>query len=690
MTFRKKHAPGVLVLLLLLQSTSPATGVLVSDATKGTYAKVLWSRVQVNVESQVSMTTTTQEFMNSSAAEVTVSYAFPMPSGATATRLRWQEGSTWYQASFVAQPQDSTLPGTGTTMMASLKSYLGEKPLFFSLPRKLKPDSLVTVELTYVELLPYKFGNVQYLYPNNYRPIQTTALQTQTFTFSLSSQRTIEAINLLTPGGGTTANSGNQALVTFERNLAPADTNYVVSFSLRTTELGLFSFSTKPSDTLGYFTFVVEPSPTGTDVIKKNFAVIIDRSGSMYGTKIVQAQNAAKYIVNNLNEGDWFTLVDFDDQITSFRAGLVPYTAFTRDSALAYINTLGARNLTNIGGAFQKTIPYFQSVSDTAANLIIFLTDGQATAGQINSDSILALVSRTVKATGKTIYIFTFGIGSDVNTQLLTLIASLNSGVAEFLGNDQLESRIIDFYNTIRNPVMIGPKISFSSPVISEPYPNPLPNLYKGQQLLVSGVYTSALGGTVTFSGTSFGRPVSYQYQLSLADTLVEKYSFLPKLWAKLKIEFLLVRYYSAPSGSSLAAEIKKEIIDLSLRYGVVSPFTSFSGGTSTAVEQGASEPGTHVPQSYQLLGNYPNPFNAGTVISFRVTKPLNHPVLVKIYNSAGQVVRILTVAVQGAGDYRVEWNATGQGGLPVPSGAYFYIIDFGDALLGGRMMLIK
>jgi len=691
---------AILLLTLSLSVRSLGNGVVVNDATTGKYAKLLWSRVEVQVEGQVAMTTATQQFLSVSTTVDSVAYAFPMPVGATATRLRWQEGGVWHQASFAAHPQDSTLPGSGTTMISSLKTYLGAKPLFFPLPRPLKPDSLLTVELTYVELLPYKFGKVTYTYPNAYGLIQTEALQTQTLLFSLSSQRTIESIALKQPDGGTTSNSGTEALVTYEKNSTPADLDFVVSFSLRATELGLFSYSTKPSDTLGYFTFVVEPNPEATEVIKKNFAVIIDRSGSMSGNKIVQARNAATHIVNNLNEGDWFTLVDFDDIITPFRPALVPYTAWARDSALAYVNTLDSRGSTDIAGAFQTTIPYFTSVPDSAANIIIFLTDGVATAGETSTDSILAIVARSVKATGKTIYVFTFGIGTDVNVQLLTLIASTNNGIAEFLGNDELESRITDFYNVIQNPVLIGPRISFSSPSIAEPYPNPLPNLYKGQQLIVSGIYTSAVGGTVTFSGSSFKRPVSYEYELTLSDTLVEQYSFLPKLWAKMKIEFLLVRYYSAPSGSALAEEIKKEIVALSTRYGVVSPFTSFtgSGGTGgggggggrTGVEEGETVSASHTPDAYGLLGNYPNPFNAGTVITIRIATDLYRPVVVRIYNSVGQLIRTLRVAVQGRGSYRLEWNAFMEGGMPAPSGAYFYVVDFGDALLGGRMVLIR
>jgi len=243
--------------------------------------------------------------------------------------------------------------------------------------------------------------------------------------------------------------------------------------------------------------------------------------------------------------------------------------------------------------------------------------------------------------------------------------------------------------------VLIAPKISFSSPTISEPYPSPLPNLYKGQQLLVSGIYTTAAPGTVTFSGTRFGQPVAYHYQLDLVDSAVESHAFLPKLWAKLKIEFLLVRYYSAPAGSSLASELKKEIQALSLQYGVVSPFTSFSGGTSggggsTGVEHGFIAGPSGLPSAFELLGNYPNPFNAGTVIRFRVAVHLHHMARISIYNNAGQLVRELSLPVEGPGDYSVTWDARGRNGMTLPSGGYFYIIDLGEGFLAGRMLLIK
>jgi flagellar hook assembly protein FlgD len=64
--------------------------------------------------------------------------------------------------------------------------------------------------------------------------------------------------------------------------------------------------------------------------------------------------------------------------------------------------------------------------------------------------------------------------------------------------------------------------------------------------------------------------------------------------------------------------------------------------------------------------------------------------VTVKIYNNLGQIVRILYVSVNGKGQYQVLWDGLLSSGLPATSGQYFYIVDFGDGFLAGKMTLMK
>jgi len=440
----------------------------------------------------------------------------------------------------------------------------------------------------------------------------------------------------------------------------------------------------------GFFTFIAEPNPGNTQqTIRKVFTLMIDRSGSMSGVKMDQAKQAAAFIVQNLNEGDRFNLVDFDDVISGFRTYHTLYTSQTRDSALAYINTLYARNLTNISGAFGFAVPQFLTSNDSTANIIIFLTDGQPTAGITGTTQLLTYVHNLITTAETHIYLYCFGIGSDVNTQLLTPLSAQNSGLTEYLGNDEIYSRISNFYLKIRNPVLLSPTISFNPNNVIQVYPTPLPNLYKGQQMIVSGRYLQPGPVTVTLSGKAFNQNVSYQYTFNRIDSANVRYQFLTKIWAKQKIDNLLVQYYSLNPNSPEALAIKAQIIWLSVNYGVISPFTQFNGGVTFTPKEG-NEKEFSFPGNYKLAGNYPNPFNPSTTIKILVNKALNKVVYLRIYNILGKLVSEIPVLIGDKGTYRVNWNANTDSKISVSTGIYFYTIDFGDDILIGKMMLIK
>ena len=154
--------------------------------------------------------------------------------------------------------------------------------------------------------------------------------------------------------------------------------------------------------------------------------------------------------------------------------------------------------------------------------------------------------------------------------------------------------------------------MSFSPDVIAEAFPSPLPSLYQGQQMIVAGRFNQASTVDITLEGEAFGQPVSYSYGLPLPDSANVSYQFLPKIWAKKKIENLLIQFYSLPEGSPEAESLRNEIITLSLNFGVITPFTSFVSNPTSFDEIADSEPGEL--QGFELIGNYPNPFNPSTV----------------------------------------------------------------------------
>jgi len=94
------------------------------------------------------------------------------------------------------------------------------------------------------------------------------------------------------------------------------------------------------------------------------------------------------------------------------------------------------------------------------------------------------------------------------------------------------------------------------------------------------------------------------------------------------------------------------------------------------------------LPQRYELLGNYPNPFNQQTVIRFTV--PNSSPVTITIYDGLGRMVRELLLSHLPAGTHSVQWNGTDDKGKSVASGIYFYRMKAGSFVQIKRMIMIK
>ncbi len=105
-----------------------------------------------------------------------------------------------------------------------------------------------------------------------------------------------------------------------------------------------------------------------------------------------------------------------------------------------------------------------------------------------------------------------------------------------------------------------------------------------------------------------------------------------------------------------------------------------FSGSDCIVITRSPSEPVTATPM---LVGNYPNPFNPSTEISFYL--PQTSDVRLDVYNIAGQVVATLVNGVMEAGGHTVRWDGT-----DLASGVYLYRIQAGDYTDSKKMLLLK
>lgn len=94
------------------------------------------------------------------------------------------------------------------------------------------------------------------------------------------------------------------------------------------------------------------------------------------------------------------------------------------------------------------------------------------------------------------------------------------------------------------------------------------------------------------------------------------------------------------------------------------------------------------LPIITSLEGNYPNPFNSSTRVSYSVSTA--GMVLIQIFNIRGQLVRTVVDSYHNPGKYSFNWDGRTQSGKPVASGSYFYRMTSCDYTNTRRMILVK
>ena len=92
-------------------------------------------------------------------------------------------------------------------------------------------------------------------------------------------------------------------------------------------------------------------------------------------------------------------------------------------------------------------------------------------------------------------------------------------------------------------------------------------------------------------------------------------------------------------------------------------------------------------PKNFKLSQNYPNPFNPTTTISYSLSK--TSEVSLKIYNLAGQHIRILVDGKQSSGQNYVVWDGRDRYGFRVAAGIYIYELRTGEEAQARKMVLL-
>jgi Ca-activated chloride channel family protein len=304
-------------------------------------------------------------------------------------------------------------------------------------------------------------------------------------------------------------------------------------------------------------------------ILPKDVAFVLDTSGSMAGKKLEQAKKALRFCVENLNDNDRFEIIRFSTEVEPLFDKLVAVNDANREQANNFIKDLKPFGATAIDEALQKALALRPKQGDRPF-VIIFLTDGMPTIGTTDENQIIANVKQA--NAGRT-RVFCFGIGTDVNTHLLDRITEETRAASQYvLPEEDLEVKVSSFFEKIKEPVLANPTLKFTAGVrVTKLYPAPLPDLFRGDQLVLVGRYSGAGASAVILEGTVNGVTRQFTYEVNFPRS-ADEHEFIPRLWATRRVGYLLDEIRLRGEN----AELRDEVTELARKFNIVTPYTAY------------------------------------------------------------------------------------------------------------------
>ena len=161
---------------------------------------------------------------------------------------------------------------------------------------------------------------------------------------------------------------------------------------------------------------------------------------------------AINFCLKSLNKGDQFEIIRYSTETESLFGNLKSANKKNLNLAKDFIQNIEAGGGTAIEEALLEAIKTstFKNVKDSKRpRQIIFITDGRPTIGETRTDEIIARITKTHQPIKKNTRIFSFGIGTDVNTKLLDLISQKTKASTEYvLPEENIELKISRFLHS--------------------------------------------------------------------------------------------------------------------------------------------------------------------------------------------------------------------------------------------------
>ena len=540
--------------------------------------EVSFHHVTIDIKDQVAVTSVDQEFINPNHQQLEGTYLFPLPAGAHIYKFSMDINGKMQEAELLPADKARSIYEDIVRRHKdpALLEYIG-RDTFKVRIFPIEANGKKRVKIQYTQLLKPDAGLTEYTYPLNTEKFSARPLRTVSVKVNLESPDPLKSVYCPTHNVEIKRDGGNKAVIGFEdKNIRP-DTDFKLIYSRETkndVDVRLMTYRNAPDD--GYFVLLASPGMQVKQekVQPKDICLVFDTSGSMAGKKMEQARKALAFCLANLNEDDRFDVVRFSTEADYLFEALKPANKENVAKAQAYVDGLKPIGGTAIDEALQKALKLGgdrRIAGQDRPYVVIFLTDGQPTIGETKEDVILANVT---KANADGVRVFSFGIGTDLNTHLLDRLAEATKAVSQYvIPTEDVEVKLSNFYTKIKDPALSNVQVALTGADIkaSQLYPGAMPDLFKGEMLLAFGRYSGKGPGAVKITGTINGEKKEFAQDVNFVDNDT-KHEFIPRLWATRRVGWLLDEIRK----NGEKAELKDEVVRLARAHGIVTPYTAY------------------------------------------------------------------------------------------------------------------
>ena len=348
----------------------------------------------------------------------------------------------------------------------------------------------------------------------------------------------------------------------------PSDRDFELRWTPRASAVPQQSLFVEEVDGELYAQLMLVPPTVPVDPVPRELILVIDNSGSMHGESMRQAIAAVDRALSRLRPGDRFNVIRFDHTTESVFEQSVPTSDVNVDLARTFVQRLQAQGGTKLLPALELALR--DPATPGYLRQIVLMTD----AGIGNEQQLLAFIN----ARRDDARLFAVGIGSAPNEHFLRRAVELGRG-AQVMVRDIGEVRVRTdaLLAKLDQPALRD--IELDWPGTADTYPARLPDLYVGEPLRVVA-RLSAADGRIQARGQA--RHQRWQDALDLRSAQNVDGAGIARLWARGRITELDDQLRDGAD----EAQVREQILDVALRHGLVSRYTSL-----VAVDKTPSRP---------------------------------------------------------------------------------------------------